>query len=301
MGGVINIITKKQNHEGIKLNARAMYGSFNTSKLAFSSGFRQDKFGILASINHENTNGDRPSSDFNLINGYLKTDYTFNSHLNTAADFSVSKTKASDPGAASALQPGYKIDILRTNSNISLSNEFDKTSGSIHVFYNYGEHDITDGFFSIDRNYGIGVFQSLKMFEGNVITIGFDHKNYGGIAKNVLAMNGRGTTFGDTTVSETAGYVMLQQTINNQIVLNAGYRLENHSVFGNEHVPSVGFAYYVSNNTTFKASVSKGFRSPTIRELFLFPPANDDLKPERVTNYEIGLMQKLFSDKLVLN
>ena len=299
MGGVINIITKKQNQEGIRLNARAMYGSFNTSKVTLSSGFKQDGFGILASINHENTNGDRPSSDFNLINGYLKTDYTFNEHLNAAADFSISKTKASDPGTVSAQQPGYKIDILRTNSNIALNNEFDNTSGSVHIFYNYGEHDITDGFFSIDRNYGIGIFQSLKLFGGNVITLGFDFKNYGGIAKNVLAMNGRGTTFGDTTVSEKAGYIMIQQTINNKIVLNAGYRLEDHSVFGNEHVPSAGIAYYVSNNTTLKASVSKGFRSPTIRELFLFPPiANNDLKPERVVNYEIGLMQKLLSEKL---
>lgn len=300
MGGVINIITKKQEQNGLSLNSRLMYGSFNTSKLMFSSGFKKDKFGLLASFNKDNTDGHRPSSDFNLTNGYLKTDYDLSENISLGADFSISKTKASDPGPESTHKPGFKIDILRTNSNLTINNEFEKVSGSVHVFYNYGEHDLTDGFFSIDRNYGLGIFQSIKFFENNIITLGFDFKNYGGIAKNKLAMNGIGITFGDTTVSEKAGYVMVQQTIDNKFVLNAGYRLEHHSVYGYEHVPSIGFAYYFSNNTTFKASVAKGFRSPTIRELFLFPPANNKLKPESVINYEIGLMQRMFADKLGL-
>lgn len=300
MGGVINIITKQQEQNGLSLNSRLMYGSFNTSKLTLSSGFKKDKFGLLASFNRENTDGHRPSSDFNLTNGYLKTDYDLSERISVGADFSVSKTKASDPGPESTHKPGFKIDILRTNSNLTINNDFEKVSGSIHVFYNYGEHDLTDGFFSIDRNYGLGIFQSLKIFEGNIITLGFDFKDYGGIAKNKLAMNGMGITFGDTTVSEKAGYVLVQQTIGNKLVLNAGYRLEHHSVYGYEHVPSAGIAYFISNNTTLKASIAKGFRSPTIRELFLFPPANDKLKPERVINYEIGLMQRLFADKLGL-
>jgi outer membrane cobalamin receptor len=300
MGGVINIITKKQKDDGIHLNTRASFGSFNTYKFMFSSGYKKGDFGLRASFNREGTDGDRPSSDFKLTNGYLKTDYEIDEHFNLGADFSVSQTNASDPGAVSASTPGYKIDILRTNSNFSVSNQFEKISGSVHIFYNYGEHEITDGFSSIDRNYGLGVFQSLKLFDGNVITLGFDYKDYGGIAKNKKAMNGKGTTFADTTVNEKAGYALIQQSFNNGIVLNAGYRIENHSVYGNEYIPSAGIAYYFSNCTTIKASVSKGFRSPTIKELFLFTPANSNLKPERVTNYEIGLMQKLFADKLGL-
>ena len=43
MGGVINIITKQQKTNGLHLNSRAMYGSYNTSKLMLSSGFNKSR------------------------------------------------------------------------------------------------------------------------------------------------------------------------------------------------------------------------------------------------------------------
>jgi iron complex outermembrane receptor protein len=39
--------------------------------------------------------------------------------------------------------------------------------------------------------------------------------------------------------------------------------------------------------------VSKGFRNPTMREMFLYPPSNEELKPERLMNYELSWKQKL--------
>jgi iron complex outermembrane receptor protein len=35
--------------------------------------------------------------------------------------------------------------------------------------------------------------------------------------------------------------------------------------------------------------VSKGFRSPQLNELYMFPPANRELEPERTWNYEAGI------------
>ena len=40
-----------------------------------------------------------------------------------------------------------------------------------------------------------------------------------------------------------------------------------------------------------KAMVSKGFRNPTIREMYMFPPQNPDLQPERLMNYELSFSQ----------
>ena len=42
------------------------------------------------------------------------------------------------------------------------------------------------------------------------------------------------------------------------------------------------------SQTTLKGSVSKGFRSPSIRELYLWAPANEELEPERMINYEVN-------------
>ena len=47
-----------------------------------------------------------------------------------------------------------------------------------------------------------------------------------------------------------------------------------------------------------KATVAKGFRNPTLREMYMFPPQNPDLQPERVVNYEIAFSQRFPQQRL---
>lgn len=44
--------------------------------------------------------------------------------------------------------------------------------------------------------------------------------------------------------------------------------------------------------------VSKGFRNPTIREMYMFPPQNPDLRPESMMNYELSFSQRLLNNAL---
>lgn len=299
MGGVINIITKQQNEEGFKANARLMYGSYNTQKYMINGGYKKNGFNVFASFNHDQTDGHRDSSDFKINNGYLQMGYEISKHLKANADFSLANFDATDPGPEGSIA-GNTIDITRGMGAIEFDNKFDKTNGSFRFFYNFGEHNISDGFHSKDHNYGIVLYQALNLFKGNTITIGTDYLKYGGIAENVKAMNGQGMIFGDTAIWELSGYVYIQQVLFENLVLNAGLRLNHNSVYGNEPVPTAGLAYHPTYTTTLKASVSKGFRSPTIRELYLWTPANANLKPERMMNYEIGIMQQLIHNKLSL-
>jgi iron complex outermembrane receptor protein len=299
MGGVINIITKEQKEDGFKANARLMYGSYNTQKYMVNGGFKKNGLSVFASFNHDQTNGHRDSSDFKINNGYLRVGYEINNNFKINGDFSLANFDGTDPGQEGK-KAGYTYDITRGIGAVALDNKFNKTSGSLRFFYNFGEHNITDGFHSIDKNYGIIYYQSFNLFKGNTITIGTDYKKYGGIAENVKAMNGNGMVFGDTTVYELAGYAYIQQELFTKLTLNAGFRLEHNSVFGNEPVPTGGLAYRPTSTTTLKATVSKGFRSPTIRELYLWTPANANLQPERMMNYEIGVLQNLFKNKVSL-
>jgi iron complex outermembrane receptor protein len=299
MGGVINIITKEQKEDGIKANARLMYGSFNTQKYMVNGGFKKKELSVFASFNHDQTDGHRDSSDFKINNGYLRIGYDINKNFKINGDLSLANFDGTDPGQED-YKAGNTYDITRGMGAVTLDNKFNKTSGSLRFFYNFGEHNITDGFHSIDKNFGIIFYQSFNFFKGNTITIGTDYKKYGGIAENVKAMNGNVMVFGDTTVWEMAGYAFIQQELFTKLLLNAGFRLEHNSVFGNEPVPTGGLAYHPSLSTTLKASVSKGFRSPTIRELYLWTPANANLQPERMMNYEIGILQNLLKNKLSL-
>ena len=296
MGGVINIITKKQSQNGFEFNAGSQYGSYNTLKANTGLGYASDKFDAYFSINHDMTDGDRPNSDFDITNGYVKSNYYFNDKFTLMFDANLADFKAYNPGSIYAPnneEPNW-VDISRGKAALTLSNNIGIVEGAIKLFYNFGEHNIYDGFHSIDKNYGITFYQGLSLWEDASVTIGADYKNIGGFAENIYAMNGAGVTFVDTALSEIGGYIYYQQRLFEKLVINAGFRLDNHSVYGSESVPQAGLVYNHDNNTSLKASVSKGFRNPTIRELYMWNPANPDLDPQRMWNYEAGISRSFF-------
>ena len=298
MGGVINIITKKQVSEGVNGDARISYGSFNTQKYMASAGYRNNGLSTFVSANHDRTDGHREHSDFKITNGYVKVGYEFNDNLRINTDLSMALFDAADPGPDTLRASfGERIDITRGYWSLTFQNNYERFSGAVKLFYNFGEHDITDGFHSRDHNYGINIYESLKLFEGNSITLGVDYMNYGGIAENVLAMNGNGVVFADTAVHETGIYGFVQHELGRQLILNAGVRHNNHSVYGSRWIPSAGFAWSLPGETVVKGNVSKGFRSPTIRELFLWGP-NPALEPETVLSYEAGISRNFFNNLL---
>lgn len=293
MGGVINIITKKQHQAGTHANGRLSYGSYNTQKYMGSLGYRKNRFSMFVSANHDQTDGHRTHSDFKINNGYLKMAYELNSHLSATTDFSLAKFKAADPGPDTInATVGEEIDILRGYWALSLLNEYDKASGAVKLFYNFGDHDITDGFHSTDHNYGVNIYEAFQWFKGNTITAGIDYMNYGGMAENEFG----GVEFADTTISEYGIYAFSQQELG-KLVVNGGIRYQHNSVYGSVWIPSVGFSYQIRPGLAWKGNVSKGFRSPTMRELFMWSP-NPNLNPETIWNYETGILHTFAGNRM---
>ncbi len=283
MAGAINIITRQQTRDGFSGNARVSYGSYNTQKYMASGGFREGRFSIFASVNHDRTDGHRDTSEFRIVNGFIKAGYDINDNISVTGDFSVADFNSQDPGTI--YNPAYfGIDILRAKASLSVQNRYDRVEGGLIAFYNYGDHDFTDGWISRDYHAGVSLYQGVRLFPGNRLTVGADYKNVGGIANS--GVPGAADKWHDVT--DIAGYTYMQQTLFDRLVLSAGLRLENNSLFGLETVPQAGFAFSMTDKATLKGSASKGFRSPTLMELYLFAP-NPALKPERLFNYELGI------------
>lgn len=302
MGGVVNIITRRHQQEGRRTQARIMYGSYNTQKYMVNNGYNIGNFSSFISINHDRTDGHRPDSKFHITNGFLNLGYRFNEHYKATGNLSLAKSWNQNPGMID--KPIYDniMDILRGTSSLAFENNFEKTSGAVRLFYNWGHHDINDGYYageepqeyqfiSDDHNVGLMIYQSFRLFPGNNFTLGLDYKNWGGKAW-------KGEPMVDKNVNETAGYVVMQQDFLDMISLNAGIRYENNSVFGGEWVPQGGITVRPFEGNVIKASVGKGFRSPNIREMYMFPPQNPDLKPESMINYELSIGQTFLDGKL---
>jgi iron complex outermembrane receptor protein len=132
----------------------------------------------------------------------------------------------------------------------------------------------------------------MRLFTGNLITAGFDYQRFGGKAWNHFLNTDTDQPLVDKTIDDLAGYIDFRQDIGKTITLDAGVRFDHNSHTGNEWIPQGGLTLYLPRRTELKAVVSKGFRNPTIREMYMFPPQNPNLQPEKVINYEIAFSQK---------
>jgi outer membrane cobalamin receptor len=292
MGGAINIITRQQQTEGFSGNARLSYGSFNTQKYMVSGGMKEGRFSVFASLNHDRTDGHRDTSDFKIVNGFVKAGFEINNNITVTADASIADFNAQDPGTV--FNPAlFGIDILRGKTSLAVKNRHTNAEGGLIAFYNFGEHKFTNNWESKDYHAGLSLYQGLQLFRGSRITLGLDYKTVSGIANSGVP----GAADVWHSVSDYAGYTYVQQTLFEKLILSAGLRLENNSMFGLETIPQVGFSFLATDNTTVKGSYSKGFRSPSLMELYLFAP-NPDLEPERLTNYEIGVSQVSADQKI---
>lgn len=200
---------------------------------------------------------------------------------------------------------------------IPIENHYGKTSGAIGLFSNFGRHKIDDGtsnptkptqryFRSKDALTGISWYQSTQLFEGSHFTLGIDYQHIYGDAYYTSKQTGEvletpNKQSGHSHRNEIAGYVDLRQDLLKWLTVDAGIRLDYHSITGSEWIPQAGVVIRPIGDGEIKAMASKGFRNPTMRELYLYPPSNEELEPERIWNYELSWKHRLGSFTYGLN
>ncbi len=293
MGGVINIITREIDQPGFETRISTGFGSYQTQAHVIQHGGKLGKFAYYLTGNYQHTQGHRPNSGFDSQSYSLKMSYDFNSHFRLRVFGSTTPYRFHDPGPENG-KPDFEVgDVHRSTMDFTLENKFGKTNGSIKIHGNFGEHDLSDGWHSIDQTVGVVAFQNFNLPAEFKTTIELDAKQYGGLGENKLATSFIQNTLGEEYITEVAGFVHLQKIFFKKLITGAGLRLENHSKYGSELVPQFGIVYQPLTQTSLRTSVSKGFRSPTARELFFFPTANIDLKPETLWSYEAGISHTL--------
>lgn len=314
MGGVVNIVTRKMHEDGIRTHLHAGYGSYNTLETELTNMVREGRFSSVISGSYNRTDGHRNDMGFEQYGGYAKLGYDITDNWNAYADVNVTHFNASYPGPISApLVDGFQR-ITRGVSSLAVTNNYENTSGATSFFYNWGNHWINDGytpsagetsqdgrFNSRDNMMGISIYQSTHFFKGNRITVGFDWFRYGGKAWTDYVSGDNTGTRRDLVnkhEDEIAGYADFRQDIGKWLTLNVGLRIDNHSRVGTEWVPQTGLVLHLPHSLDLKASAAKGFRYPTLREMYMFPPQNPNLKPESMWNYEIAISQALLSGRL---
>ena len=309
MGGVLNIVTRSMHEDGVKTHINLGSGSYGTVQTEASNQIRSGKFSSTVAAQYNRTDNHRPRMGFEQYGGYLKLGYDFTEHWNAYVDADITHFNSSYPGATNS--PMYDADqwITRGVVSATVENHYDKTSGALSVYSNFGRHKIDDGtadptkptqryFRSKDALTGISWYQSAQLFEGNRLTVGVDYMHIYGNAyytskQTDEVLDTPNKQSGKSYRNEIAGYVDFRQDLTSWLTIDAGLRLDHHSVSGTEWIPQAGIVVRPIETGEIKAMASKGFRNPTMREMYLYPPSNEELEPERIWNYELSWRHRL--------
>lgn len=321
MGGVINIITKKSSSSKPEYHISADAGS-NERNLAFrfDSG-KQDKLRVQAGARHTSV----------LLDSEFGTDstnmYGDRQHYDLSFDYDLGKGRGLEFSAA------YMQEDLTQDTSGDGKEWFDNTRQSYSISY-YGKDAIND--YNIRAYYNelektskksaAGIwnnFDRMKyktyVLEGkNTAKLSAQHRlTYGAEYSNNKARStrmgsggehayienylGLSKTSSEKSVSTSGMYVQDEWRVSNKLIVLPAIRLDHHSSFGSHLTPKVGATYSFAENSRLKINYGKGYRAPTIFELYSEMnhtpiPAmrvevygNANLKPETSRTFDISL------------
>ena len=191
MGGVINIVTRKMQEDGIRTNINIGAGSYGSIQTEATNRIRKGRFSSTVTASYNRTDGHRADMAFEQYGGYAKLGYDFTDNWKVWGDVNVTRFNATNPG--SVMKPYIDNDqrITRGMTSFALENYYEKTSGALSFFYNWGDHWINDGyqpggeplqyrFNSNDQMLGVSWYQSVQLLvcpnqvlrpSGNLMTL----------------------------------------------------------------------------------------------------------------------------------
>ena len=284
MGGAIEIIPARP-LSGTHTRLASSLGSFLTGQHRLAHGTRWEKtyYTLHAGVDH--TRGERDGAAYRSKDAALGFGRDLSSSWRTSLQGRYGHFHVEDPGPLSAPLSSSYAAVGRGGFSLNLDNGHGRTWGYARLYSSHGRHVITDGFRSVDSTTGLRVHQSFALTSRFTLDAGTEAVRYGGRATNVRS----GLNYGEHHIATAAGFSRAQWNATTRLRLNTGLRYEHNSTYGSITVPEVGASFRIRQGYTAGVSAGKGFRSPTIRELYLFPAPNPLLQPETLWNYQATL------------
>lgn len=313
---VINITTKSESKEKIAANFQSSIGTNQSQddqdydinefvNLASVNG-TVGKVSYLASVSNQFADGlsaaevkDAKEDAFSKFNVNAKLGYRYNDNFKFHFFGNLDQYKNDfDAGAAvdgnntfdsQQLRAGSFWEMKYPNGSVTFTNSFaslerdltqssfpSQYKGKVHTFDGYNKYTINSAFYTV-----VGVNASFSDFKLSNIPFG-------------------STRLEETISDEKATfdivdpYANVVYTSNFGLNINAGARLNTHSVYDNQIVYSINPSYtYTFSNNYIKglASYSTAYITPSLFQLYdtAFNTGNPDLKPEESRTIEGGV------------
>lgn len=285
MAGVINIITKQVDKHSTTLGLSG--GSFNTLKGYVATQDKSDNTEYSISYSNENSDGYRSNSKLNsnIYNAAVK--YGLSSLQDIELSLSHINKTVQVPGSTTF----PTVNGLQNDNNTGLNLKYNNLITpwlDISAAYSHGNNIMhyTNSFSNDTHQLLANDFEAQAdayLSDTNILNAG------------VSINDDRSNSTAIGTHGYTTSGIFVQDSINyGQINANAGVRYDNNSLFGSQVSPKAGVLYKIAQNWQVKATIGKGYRAPTLNDLY-WPNAagvkgNPNLIPETSTDYDYGII-----------
>jgi len=321
LGGVINIITKEPSSKPLT-NVQISGGIYDNpyysdwkwtektlylNQLDITHSRKWKKLGLLLSGGRKESNGYRQNGEYEKYHFVGKINYKFNPQSTFTFQTNFSDLEYGEIFLWRNQNDVYQMPIPAVGDWLH-SRQYSanavfrqlvtpKFTYKIRTSYFFNDwqhyyHDSDD--YSKAQKLGLEVQTDYLPNKIHTITLGFE---------GIYDLT-RSAMFGHHDGYTLAGYIQDELSIIDKITLTLGTRLDYHQVDtgieDKQFNPKLGLNFKPSILTTFRASVGRGFRTPTMAEMFseTFTAGfkiikNPNLKAESAWSYEIGFNQIL--------
>ena len=312
IAGVINIITRKGNGKVLSGNALLSFGSRNTLRSQVQLLGAVNKWDYAASYGYDRTNGfsaawdSTKSGDFENDGFYRHTamarlGYKAGKFITLNGFTQFSSYRASiDAGAFQ----DERDHLLRNQGHLAgLQANFRKNKWKGRAAYRFQEvrrgyrndslHQPSFTLFMDDAYYGRNhyaeAYGSVALNENFELLLGVDYQKQAAHS-GLLSISSFGpfeSSFTPPPMDLLAGYATALMNFG-RLSLEAGARMNRHSVYGPNLTYSLNPALRLGDYTKWFGSISTGFKAPSLYQLYS-SSGREDLAPEKAFTAETGL------------
>ncbi len=314
VAGVINIITKKAGKNVISPTAMLSYGTYQTFRGNLGLNGSIKKFSYHLVYDYINTGGFPVAHDSTGKMNFKKDDfkqnsfqanlkYQFNDHFSMKAFSNMSKYHGStDPGAFQNDKDDYfnnknalqNVELLYTKKGmqIHLSQSFTQStrsylndSASVSGFDMYSKGDYHGKTSNTELFGNFALTKNTKLVSGIQRLTQQTDQHY----LSISMYGPYETALGDSAkANNIAMYHSLLITGIQWFDMEAGFRYNHHSIYGNNLTYTLNPSYHISDFVKLFINISSAYKIPSLYQLYS-EYGNKNLSPEKSTNYEIGL------------
>ena len=310
MGGVVNIITKAPKDKVPQTSIDVFMGSYNTKTYNFSFGAKPGDIDYLVTAGRSYADGWRKNNDLDNNSYSVHLGYDLKSLGRIKLNEQLYRSQVGLPGPSnvpidqwdnSKEREASSPNARQEDHNNMLALEYQApamgdTTGKIRIFrndfrevYRNPDYSIDDLRRTLSRGFN-GQVDISKSF-----SLGYEYREDGlRQANNDLQRE---------VVNEGAFYNSLFGEYNwdlTPLSVTLGARYDHHSIAGGQLSPRLNLTYMISPNWKTSFNAARGFRPPTLNDLFwprqvesffgttYITQGNTKVGPERAVSYDAG-------------